>query len=84
MGTTAREEQVQIQGYVLSTDFDRHGKILDITLETEDFQQYGIVHNTKGKELFNYILKQVIVKGILETKEDAHPIISIQEYEIVS
>jgi hypothetical protein len=85
LSKAVRKERVQIKGYILSTDFNRHGKVLDITLETDDFQQYAIAHNRKGKELFDCVLKEVIVTGELETKETVtYPMIAVQKYEIIS
>lgn len=78
-----QKDGVKITGYILATDFTRQGKVSEITLETEDFQQYIITPNQKGKELFDLIYSKVTVEGII-SGEDVHgnKIIKIDEFKI--
>lgn len=74
---------VTITGYILATDFTRRGKVSEISLETEDFQQYIITPNQKCKDLFDLLYSKVTVHGVI-SGEDVHgnKIIKIDEYKI--
>lgn len=74
---------VTITGFILATDFSRHGKVMEIVLETEDFQQYIVTATQKGKELFDLLYSKVTAHGFI-TGKDAYgnQIIKIEDYEI--
>jgi len=74
---------VTITGFILATDFNRHGKVLEVAVETDDFKQYIVTTDRKGKELFALLYSRVTIHGIISS-EDAHgnAIVKIEDYEI--
>lgn len=83
MSKFSPKDTIKITGFILATEFSRNGKVMEIALETDDFQQYIIMANHKGKELFDLIYCNVTVRGVL-TGKDAHEnkIIKIENYKI--
>ena len=74
----------EITGVILATDFDRHGQILEIALETDDFQKYIIHPDIKGKSLIENILNRVFIQGvILGRNEEGNSILQVRNYEIL-
>lgn len=83
MNKSLHVKWVTITGYILATDFTRRGKVLEISLETEDFQQYVITPNHKGKELFDLLYSKVTVHGVILGKDvHGNKIIKIDGYKI--
>jgi hypothetical protein len=80
----SQKYKVVLTGFILATDFNRRGKVLEVALETEDFQKYIITPNHKGKELFDLLYSKITVYGFI-TGEDINgdSIIKIDDYEIV-
>jgi len=83
MNKSLQEKWVTITGYILATDFTRRGRVSEVSLETEDFQQYIITPNQKGRDLFDLLYSKVTVHGVI-SGEDVHgnKIIKINEYKI--
>ena len=77
------DHPVTLSGCILPSDISRHGKVLEVIIETEDFQQFIVTPNKKGKELFNLLYSNVSVNGLI-SGEDAYGkmIIIIKEYNI--
>ena len=77
-------EPIEITGVILATDVDRHGQILEIALETEDFQKYIIQPSTKGKTLIEKILNRVVIRGMVTGRdEDGNSLVQVQDYEVL-
>jgi hypothetical protein len=75
---------VEITGVILATDVDRHGQILEIALETEDFQKYIIQPSMKGKTLIEKILNRVVIRGMVTGRdEDGNSVVQVQDYEVL-
>ena len=84
MENTKNNSQIIIQGYILATDYNRHGKALEIVIETKDFQQYIIAQNQKGKELFDCIYEKVNISGTLsQVQPGGNAILNVKQYEIL-
>ena len=75
---------VEITGSILATDVDRRGKVLEVVLETDDFQQYIIERDFRGRELYNLLYSNVVVHGSL-IGEDEHgkQIIKVGSYDVI-
>ena len=68
---------------LLGTDFGRNGKVLELAIETEEFEQYIISLNKKGKELLDLLYANVTVQGIvLGIDSEGNEIIQVNEYSI--
>ena len=77
------EKSVSITGWIIGVDFSRDGRVIDIAIETEDFDQYGVVKDKKSEKLFNHLLANVTVKGVWsDISENGIPSISVNEFEV--
>lgn len=73
------------KGCILISDTTRHGKVLDIVLETENMQQYTIAPNQMGMDLIDYVYKDVIVTGRMNIIDHCTPpIIVVESFQVVS
>ena len=77
--------QVKVVGYITSSDWDKHGNVIEITLETENFEKYLIADNEKGMELLDLIDETVKASGKI-TGEDinGNKILEVKKYEILN
>jgi hypothetical protein len=76
---------VVCKGCILISDTTRHGKVLDIVIETENLQQYRIVPNQMGMDLIDYVYKDVIVTGRMNIIDDySTPIIVVESFQVIS
>ena len=60
---------IVLNGYVLPSDYNRHGKTTEIAVETEDFKQYIVCNNTKGIQLLKCLYQEVSVSAVPIGKE---------------
>ena len=75
---------IEITGVILATDFDRHGQILEIALETDDFQKYIIHPDVKGKSLIENVLNRVVIRGVISGRnEEGNSILQVRNFEIL-
>lgn len=76
--------QVKITGYVTSTDWDKRGNVVQVTIETEDFERYVVAENKIGRELIDFINVKVKVNGFIAGQYlDGSDVIFIKNYEII-
>lgn len=77
------KKEVTITGVPLVTDYNRHGKILEIVIETEDFQQYIIYRNAVCDKLYNHISKVVTANGVIIGKNSSgNPILELTKFTL--
>ena len=83
MNKIPSEDVVKITGFVIATEFSRNGKVMEIAVETEGFQEYIVTPNQRGKELFDYIYCNVTAYGVITGKNaQNNQIIKIDSYKI--
>jgi len=85
MKTEKVKSKVKVIGYITSSDWDKHGNTVEVTIETEDFDKFVIADNEKGTELLDYIDESVKVYGEI-TGEDIYgnKILTVSRYEILN
>ena len=83
MVQTSVTSNFTVTGMLLGRDFTRNGKLIELALETEDFDQYIISQDHKGKELFSLLYANVTVKGkALGIDPEGNVILQVNEYVI--
>ncbi|MFH1942197.1 MAG: hypothetical protein ABIL68_08825 [bacterium] len=76
-------ERVKITGRILPTDVNRHGRPIEICIETETFDRYIVSSGQKGKELFNFVFSDVMVEGTIVSENVlGDPVIKIDQYRL--
>ena len=78
-----KRNQIKITGYVTSTDRDKRGNVVQVAIETEDFEKYIVAENKVGRKLFDFINKKVKVNGFIAGQYlNGREIIFINNYEV--
>ena len=52
-----------LQGIVLPSKWDKDGRVMRISLNTQDENEYIIDYSGKGKELLNHLRERIEVEG---------------------
>lgn len=52
-----------LTGVVLPSKWDKEGRVMRISLNTQDENEYIIDYSGKGKELLNHLRKRIEVEG---------------------
>ena len=75
---------VKIIGEITVFDKDKSGHIIEVAIESEDFEKYIVVCDVKCKPLLELVQKKIKAKGIL-TGENifGNQLFEISEYEIL-
>lgn len=79
------KHKVAIAGFVIPTDWDKHGTVVAVSVVTDSFEKYVVADTVKGAELFGCLRdEKVEVEGIV-TGEDlmGNKIIEITKYEVI-
>ena len=81
MATKKNKVQRTFSGYVIINEKDRRGNIVQIALETEDFQKYIIGENTAAHELLNFINLKISASGYIAGNNlDGQKIIFVKNF----
>lgn len=84
MKGVSKNVSIKIIGKVKVNDYDKGGNVVQVSLETEDFEKYIIGDNNKGKELLKLIDKKVKVNGYIRGEYyDGSEILFVESYEII-
>jgi hypothetical protein len=76
--------QIKITGYIIPIDWDKSGYVVQVSIETEDFDRYIVADNLSGRALFNYIDKKVEVLGhIIGEGLNGNEILSVNDFNIL-
>lgn len=64
-GINERGAHIIIRGLVTPTDWDDDGKVVDVSINAFDEEEYPVYLDTKGRKLISFVREEVEVKGIL-------------------
>lgn len=73
-------KELKIRGRIFPARRDHEGNVTRLVIDTVDQDEYFIDLNKKGKELFEFINRNVEVIGIVREDEDGNYIINVREY----
>ena len=74
---------VRIKGFIIPTELNRHGRPVEIGIETETFERYIIGPGKQGKELFAHVFSEVEASGtLIGDSSEGNPIFKINAYSI--
>jgi hypothetical protein len=75
------DEKVAVSGRVLITDTNRLGFVTEIAIETDQFEQYIVHLDEKGKQLLGIVSEWVRAEGIVIGRTvQGQPVIKILSY----
>ena len=73
-----------IEGIILPSRMNEHGKPARIAIHTDDRKEYQIDFSGAGKELLNLTYKKVAVQGKLREQLNGRATLSVQQYQIIN
>lgn len=83
MAANKNNAQRTFLGYVIINEKDRRGNIVQIALETEDFQKFIVGDNIAARKLLNLINSKICVEGyIAEKSYDGQEIIFVKNFSL--
>lgn len=71
------------RGILIPLNWDNGGEIIAIALSTVDEEEYMIDDNAKGREMLEFIRKEVEVSGVIREEKDGKKIIVVNEYRLL-
>lgn len=75
------DEKVDVSGRVLITDTNRLGFVTEIAIETDQFEQYIVHLDEKGKQLTGLISEWVRAQGVVIGRTvQGHPVIKVLSF----
>lgn len=76
---------IKIKGVITVSNKDKSDHVIEVAIESDDFEKYIVANNKISKSLFDLIEKKVKVRGQV-TGENmfGDQIIKINDYEVIS
>ena len=75
-----RRKSVTLMGIVIPADWNDRQELIAAALATADEKEYRIVGNKRGKELLDYLQRQIEATGVLERDQKGRDLITIKSY----
>lgn len=75
------QNPVQVSGSIIGSDFNRHGKVIEIMIETVDYEQYIILNDERSRALFDCLFEFVTIDGkLIGENESGLRIIKVKHF----
>ena len=76
-----KTKEETITGIVIPAEWDDDDNIIQVAIPTEDYDEYLVEHNEKGKELLAFINYEVEAVGPVRKRKDGEMTITVKRYE---
>lgn len=78
------EESMEINGFVLVSDYDRRGNIVELMIETDYFDKYIIAPDDMGRQLWTSLNRKMRLNGVV-TGENlrGRKVFRVESYELL-
>jgi lysyl-tRNA synthetase class II len=76
-----KTKEQTITGNVIPAEWDDDDNVIQVAIQTEDYDEYLVEHNGKGKELLAFIDYNVEATGTVRQRKDGELTISVKRYE---
>ena len=73
-----------ITGLILPAKWDDNGKVIGVTIQSNDEKVYLVEHTKAGEELLDLIHKKVEATGKIRERLDGRILINVQRYKVVN
>jgi len=73
-----------LEGVVLPSKWDKEGRVMRISLNTQDENEYIIDYSGKGKELLNHLRKRIEVEGKILQRIGGSFYIKVNGYNFIN
>jgi hypothetical protein len=79
-----KSDHLKIKGVIAPKDRDKGGNVVQVLLETKNFERYTIADNKIGRELIDLLGKEVLIQGLLSGEDiDGSDILFVQRYDVL-
>jgi hypothetical protein len=78
-----RDIERKIHGTIFPVEWDENNNVARVVIDTPDQDGYLIERNTKGKELLDFIRREVEVSGTIREDEGGNLIFKVKEYSLI-
>jgi len=72
-----------IRGTIFPVEWDENDNVVQVVIDTPDQDGYLIEQNMKGKELLDFIRREVEVSGTMREDEGGNLIFKVKEYSLI-
>ena len=78
-----KSDHLKIKGVITPKDRDKGGNVVQVLIETSNFERYTIADNKVGRELIDLLGKEVMIHGVVSGEDlDGSEILFVQKYEV--
>lgn len=84
MADTINQGKLTIEGIVTAADWDENDEISSIKILTDDEDEYFVVDDEIGQELFNYLHEEVEARGVCDDGSQGYKSFTVQEFFVLS
>jgi hypothetical protein len=82
--TRKKGREHTITGIIIPEDWgDDNDNVIQVTIKAQDYVEYVVERNTKGKELLAFVYEKVKATGTVRKRVDGDMIISVKRYELI-
>jgi len=78
-----KDNQPHIKGIIIPSQWDDKGKIIGVSINTNDEKEYLIEPIGAGKDLLNLIHQKVAVRGKVRQRIDGNKLIRVNNYKTI-
>jgi hypothetical protein len=78
-----RDIERKIRGTIFPVEWDENNNVARVVIDTPDQDGYLIERNTKGKELLDFIRREVEVSGTMREDEGGNLSFKVKEYSLI-
>jgi hypothetical protein len=78
-----RDIERKISGTIFPVEWDENNNVARVVIDTPDQDGYLIERNKKGKELLDFIRREVEVSGTMREDEGGNLIFNVKEYSLI-
>jgi len=76
-----KTKEETITGIIIPAEWDDEDNIIQVAIQTEDYDEYLVEQNEKGKELLAFIDYEVEAVGPVKKRKDGEMTITVKRYE---
>ena len=72
-----------IDGYIIPKNWDKSGNVVQVVIETDEFERYIVAENDQSRDLLNFINQRVRIKCHLTGEHfDGNQVIFVTEVQL--
>ncbi len=83
--TNKKCQPTEISGFLLVSDYDRRGNIIELMIETEHFDRYIIAPDKTGRKLWAFLNQKIKLTGRVTGENlKGAKVFQVESYEMLS